>query len=167
MFMSWVVNYIGKQFPDAPVIDTDKAKEAIENVEKKVIVVDCRRPDEYAVSKIPGAENIFFKCEDNEILEALESNGVNEQTHLIINYCSLGYRSAIMTNRIKEALSTNPSLNQVEVVNMEGSIFKWANENKPLVDHKNEPTIYVHPFSYKYALPTLSRSKWKWSTADN
>ena len=24
MFMSWVVNYIGKQFPDAPVIDTDK-----------------------------------------------------------------------------------------------------------------------------------------------
>ena len=87
-------------------------EEAIENVEKKVIVVDCRRPDEYAVSKIPGAENIFFKCEDNEILEALESNGVNEQTHLIINYCSLGYRSAIMTNRIKEALSTNPSLNQ-------------------------------------------------------
>ena len=74
--------------------------------------MDCRRPDEYAVSKIPGAENIFFKCEDNEILEALESNGVNEQTHLIINYCSLGYRSAIITNRIKEALSTNPSLNQ-------------------------------------------------------
>ena len=77
-----------------------------------MILVDCRRPDEYAVSKIPGAENIFFKCEDNEILEGLESNGVNEQTHLIINYCSLGYRSAIMTNRIKEALSTNPSLNQ-------------------------------------------------------
>ena len=91
---------------------TFKAKEAIEDVEKKVIVVDCRRPDEYAVSKIPGAENIFFKCEDNEILEGLESNGLNEQTHLIINYCSLGYRSAIMTNRIKEALSTNPSLNQ-------------------------------------------------------
>ena len=22
--MNWVVNYIGKQFPDAPVIDTDK-----------------------------------------------------------------------------------------------------------------------------------------------
>ena len=54
----------------------------------------------------------------------------------------------------------------VQVLNMEGSIFKWANEDKALVDHKNEPTKFVHPFSYKYALPTLSRSKWKWSTAE-
>ena len=55
----------------------------------------------------------------------------------------------------------------VQVLNMEGSIFKWANEGKPLVDDKNEPTNFVHPFSYKYALPTLSWKKWKWSPTEN
>ena len=60
---------------------------------------------------LQGAKNVNFKCEDQEILNALESNGVNQNT-LIVNYCSLGYRSAIMTKRIKDILETNQDLNQ-------------------------------------------------------
>ena len=111
MFMNWIVTYIRNQFPDAPVIDTDKVKEVIENVDKEVFLIDCRRPDEYAVSKIPGATNLHFKCDDKDIKDVLESNGVNQQT-LVINYCSLGYRSAIMTKRIKDTIEADPNLNQ-------------------------------------------------------
>ena len=28
---------------------------------------------------------------------------------------------------------------------MEGGLFKWANEGKPMVDHKNRPTTKAHP----------------------
>jgi len=77
-----------------------------------VVLVDCRRLDEYAVSKIPGSENLHFKCTDDEISQHFEKIGVNQETDMIISYCSLGYRSAIMTNRIKELLAANPNLNQ-------------------------------------------------------
>ena len=53
--MNWIVNYIRNQFPEAPAISTDEAKEAIENVDKNVFLVDCRRLDEFDVSKIPGS----------------------------------------------------------------------------------------------------------------
>ena len=53
--MNWIVNYIRNQFPEATAISTDEAKEAIENVDKNVFIVDCRRPDEFDVSKIPGS----------------------------------------------------------------------------------------------------------------
>ena len=36
--MNWIVTYIRNQFPDAPVIDTDKVKEVIENVDKEVFL---------------------------------------------------------------------------------------------------------------------------------
>ena len=35
-----------------------------------------------------------------------------------------------------------------EVFNLEGSIFKWANEGKELVDCNNEKTQYCHPYNY-------------------
>ena len=50
----------------------------------------------------------------------------------------------------------------VKPLNLEGSIFKWANENKPLVDSNNNVTKLVHPVAYKYGLPYLKWTNWKW-----
>ena len=52
--MNIAVSYLRIQFPDVNVIDTDKAKEEFDDERKKVWLIDCRRPDEYQVSKIPG-----------------------------------------------------------------------------------------------------------------
>ena len=154
--MNFIVSYIRRQFPGTPSIDTDQAKEIIDT--KQTLIIDCRREDEFQVSKIPGAKNLDFKCEDNELTELLKD--VEKDTQ-IINYCSLGYRSAIMTNRIQNLVKDrNP------VYNLEGSIFKWANENKPLTDHQDQPTLKVHPYSFKFAFLTLSWNRWKWSKDD-
>ena len=107
--------------------------------------------------------NVFFKCQDNELKTAMKENVICENT-LVINYCSLGYRSSIMTQRMMETLKADKDLQNVKVLNMEGSIFKWAEENKPLKDHHGKATSFVHPFSSKFALMTLSRNKWKWSS---
>jgi len=56
-----------------------------------------------------------------------------------VTYCSVGYRSAKMAQRLRNAGYTN-------VQNLEGSIFEWANEHRPLV-RDGEPTKQVHPYS--------------------
>ena len=33
------------------------------------------------------------------------------------------------------------------VYNLEGSIFKWANENRPIVNGDDKPTHLVHPYN--------------------
>ena len=35
----------------------------------------------------------------------------------------------------------------IGVYNLEGSIFKWANENRPMVDVKDRKTIFTHPYN--------------------
>ena len=35
----------------------------------------------------------------------------------------------------------------IYVYNLEGSLFKWANEGRPLVDFRGEKTILCHPYN--------------------
>ena len=57
----------------------------------------------------------------------------------IVVYCSVGYRSSILARKLQDMGFT-------KVYNLEGSIFKWANEDRPLV--QNQTTGYkVHPYN--------------------
>ena len=64
--------------------------------------------------------------------------GISKETP-IVTYCAVGYRSAEMVKRLKAAGFTN-------VRNLEGSIFQWANERRPLVQGE-QPVARVHPYS--------------------
>ena len=59
--------------------------------------------------------------------------------------------------------SSDSSLaNRISVHNLEGSLFKWANESRPMVDGRDEPTIFAHPYSAvwgKLLKPELRRSE--------
>jgi hypothetical protein len=57
----------------------------------------------------------------------------------IVTYCAVGYRSGEMAERLRAAGFTN-------VRNLEGSIFAWANEHRPLVQ-ENERATRVHPYN--------------------
>ncbi len=143
--MNTAIWYIRRKF-GAPAIETDKAKEILfDSTDNKVLLIDCRRPDEYEVSRIPGAINLHFRCSDEDLVEALKT-ATSDNVTAVVSYCSLGYRSAIMTNRIRESLQKEEkgdfSLKPDQVFNLEGSIFKWANEDKPLVDNEGNPTKY-------------------------
>ncbi|CAB4070301.1 Peroxiredoxin-like 2A [Lepeophtheirus salmonis] len=84
--------------------------------------------DEFAVSRIPGAIHLEFNAPFHKIKALLTSH---ETKSFIVPYCSIGYRSSILTNRIN-------SYNSNRALNLEGSIFKWVKEDKPLVDSKNQ-----------------------------
>ena len=51
----------------------------------------------------------------------------------------------------------------VNPLNLEGSLFKWGNENRPMLDGDDNVTKCVHPVEYKYGVPYLKWNKWKWA----
>lgn len=132
--MNFVISFLRRQFPDSPGIQTNELDDKIQN-NQNVFLVDCRRPDEYSVSRIPNATNIHFKCSDEDLKSALKDLDENVT---IVNYCSLGYRSGVMTKRILDLGLDNVS--KERVYNLEGSIFKWAQEERPLIDNKGQTT---------------------------
>ena len=132
--MNFVISFLRRQFPDSPGIQTNELDDKIQN-NQNVFLVDCRRPDEYSVSRIPNATNIHFKCSDEDLKSALDDLDENVT---IVNYCSLGYRSGVMTKRILDLGLDNVS--KERVYNLEGSIFKWAQEERPLIDNKGQTT---------------------------
>ena len=60
----------------------------------------------------------------------------------IVCYCSVGVRSARFCDRLREAGYTN-------VHNMNGSIFEWANQDRPIYAGENEQDK-VHPYNAKW-----------------
>ena len=88
IIMNFVLAYLRRQFPNTPTMNTSDFSEIIKDNEN-ILILDCRRPDEHEISKIPGAKNVHFRCSDEELKEALKE--VDDKTQ-IINYCSLGYR---------------------------------------------------------------------------
>ena len=91
---------------------------------------DIRRKDEFDVSHLPNALHISPETSDSELKKILKNPNQS-----IVVYCAVGYRSAIMAERLK-------SLNHTNVFNLEGAIFAWATEGYPL-DGSNK----VHPFN--------------------
>lgn len=68
----------------------------------------------------------------------------------MVAYCSVGYRSSSLIQTLVNELAKpeyNAYRQSIEVYNLEGSIFKWANEKRTIVSHNNSITTSVHPYN--------------------
>ena len=83
--------------------------------EKDYIILDVRRPDEYAEGHIPGAINI-----PNEEIGTAEIAELPDKSHLILVYCRSGRRS-------KEASEKLVKLGYKNIVEF-GGILDWKGE---------------------------------------
>lgn len=90
---------------------------------------DVRAEEEFAVSHLPGAVPRPAELPDDKSLR-------------IVVYCSVGYRSADAATKLQAKGYTN-------VWNLAGSIFRWANEGRPL-ERDGEPTTEVHGYSKRW-----------------
>lgn len=88
---------------------------------KKSILLDARPAKEYDVSHLQNAIRVGFTDFSFDKLQ-----GIKKTTPIIV-YCSVGYRSEKITEKLNAAGYTN-------VQNMVGGIFEWANEGRPLKD---------------------------------
>ncbi len=97
------------------------------------VLLDVRLPAEWEVSHLAGARRVDPKASAEEA-----GAGLAKDTP-IVAYCSVGYRSGEVAQRLRKA-------GYEHVQDLEGSIFEWANEGRPLV-HEGKKVTKVHPYN--------------------
>jgi rhodanese-related sulfurtransferase len=129
--------WIRLRFPHVPQMSTGElARLESEPPRKKPILLDVRTPAEYEVSHIAGAIRIDPDASAASVLPLLPHG------RAVVAYCSVGYRSSALAQRLIAA-------GQPDVYDLEGSIFQWANEGRPL--EQNGKTVHVaHPYDAKW-----------------
>ncbi len=122
------------KFANVEWISTGELAEWLTNEQRPApLLLDVRTTEEWNVSHLPGARRI-----DPSAPAEIAAEGLKKETP-IVTYCAVGYRSGEMAERLRAAGFTN-------VRNLEGSVFQWANEHRPLV-RGEEPVSQVHPYN--------------------
>ena len=99
-------------------------------------LLDVRTRAEFEISHLPRAHHVEPSAPVSVVHQAIDQP--------IVTYCSVGYRSGAFAERLRAAGFTN-------VVNLEGSIFRWANEGRPLFRGAT-PVSEVHPYNRTWGL---------------
>lgn len=128
---------VRKKFPDVPQISTGQlASWLSDSKREQPILLDVRTQKEFLVSHLHGAISVNPSAKASELLPLLQTR------RPIVTYCSVGYRSSAVAERLKKAGAGT-------VYNLEGSIFQWANEDRPL-EANGHPATKVHPYDAKF-----------------
>lgn len=106
--------------------------------EQNILILDTRERKEFETSHIPGAKFNGPNNIDHRLLEATPKN------RPIILYCSVGYRSSRLAEKLQK-------MGYTKVRNLWGSVFEWTNQGHPLVDSKNAPTTKIHTYDANWS----------------
>ena len=134
MFWSTTLKMIRAKFPEVAQLSTDSLQTWLDAsaMAERPLILDVREKEEYEVSHLKDAVPALT---EKEALQALE--GVPPEKPVVL-YCSVGYRSSEMAGFLQKRGFR-------KVYNLEGSIFAWANEGRP-VYRGDERVHKVHPY---------------------
>ena len=96
--------------------------------------LDARELNEFKVSQIEDAMWVGY---DDFSLDRVASLDKSDE---IIVYCSVGYRSEKVAEKLIEAGYKNVS-------NLYGGIFEWKNQGNQVMDSTSTPTEKVHAYN--------------------
>jgi rhodanese-related sulfurtransferase len=135
--METIKQTVRERFPEVTQISTAQLSEWLKQADdQRPILLDARSTEEFEVSHLLRARPA---ATEEQALEALHSVGKDQR---IVTYCSVGWRSSELAQKLKARGYANVS-------NLEGSIFQWANEGRP-VYKGDQPTTRVHPFDAQW-----------------
>ena len=128
---------IRTEFPDVKRITTAELAERLADTKRDApVLLDVRTRAEFDVSHLKSARHIEPGSDASAIKVPKDAP--------IVTYCSVGYRSGRFAQKLLAAGYTN-------VVNLEGSIFRWANEGRP-VFRNGRQVEQVHPYNGTWGL---------------
>ena len=119
---------------DVPEISVDN----LHNLKDTVLLLDAREAAEYNVSHLSNAKAVGYKSFN---IDSLQNTNKNQ---LIVVYCSVGYRSEKIAEKLMNAGFTN-------VQNLYGGIFEWKNKKLDVYDG-NGITNNVHPYNNTWGM---------------
>ncbi|MBL7857974.1 MAG: rhodanese-like domain-containing protein [Cyclobacteriaceae bacterium] len=120
-----------------PIISTTALDQSLQR-NNNVILLDTRTPKEFEVSHLPGA---YFLDYDHFTPSKVEK--IDRSTTIIV-YCTVGYRSERIGEKLRELGFTN-------VYNLYGGITQWKNDNKMVVNMRNHATDSVHTYNQDWS----------------
>jgi rhodanese-related sulfurtransferase len=121
------------RFADVPHVTTAQLAAWLTDTQRTTpLLLDVRSVEEFAVSHLPEAHHIDPDSSADELMGKLPKD------RPWVLYCSVGYRSSHLAQRLMSAGAT-------EVANLDGAIFSWVREGRKL--ESNGPGILVHPYS--------------------
>ena len=108
--------------------------------DEDILLLDVREAKEYSVSHIDGALRVDPDISAADFMTRFGDQAIGKQ---VILYCSVGRRSSRLGDRVREPLM---AAGASHVSNLEGGVFRWHNENGPLVSASGS-TQKVHPYN--------------------
>lgn len=117
-----------------PVISCEKLFENLDSF----TILDAREENEYAVSHLRHAVPVGYDDFKLNLLDSIEKDKP------IVVYCSIGYRSEKIAERLKRNGFSR-------VYNLYGSIFEWLNQGYPVYDESQIPVLKVHTYNRKWS----------------
>jgi len=122
---------------NTPVISKSEVETKLKKGEK-IIFLDTREKPEYTVSHIAGAIWVGYDDIDWKAIDKLDKKAQ------IVVYCSVGYRSGKLTDKMKDKGFTN-------VKNLYGGLFNWVNNDGKVVNANEKATNEVHGYNSKWS----------------
>ena len=113
-----------------PLIKSSELQTKMNNV----VILDTRASEEFEVSHIEGARFV-----DYDQFKVKQLKDIPKDSEVIV-YCSVGYRSERIGEKLMEAGYT-------DVKNLYGGIFDWKNQGLEVVDAENQATDSVHTYN--------------------
>ena len=112
----------------------------------KVVIFDARERVEFEVSHLPNAKYLGDKD------FTLKSVGSVSKTDTIVVYCTVGYRSEKIVEKLQKAGYKN-------VYNLFGGIFSWKNGGGKVVNSVGTETERVHAYNKAWGIFLLKGEK--------
>ncbi|XP_072909182.1 tRNA uridine(34) hydroxylase-like [Hemitrygon akajei] len=152
--MEPVTEWIRHRFPSVQNLGSDAVEKLLREERERLLVLDVRSPAEYEVSHLEGAIRVDPQTTDMEkVMKELGLAGDLKDKEVVC-YCTVGYHGSEMAQKLQQALASGPEQPGHDcpvVYNLEGGLAKWANERKPIMDGKQQPTRLVHPYNKVWA----------------
>jgi len=124
---------VRETFPGVQQVDPSTLEDWLRTPDS-LLLIDVRDPEEFSVSHLPGAVNLQTEAQIRKLIR-------EKRPARTVLYCSVGFRSAKIAARLSKLQG---------IYNLEGSIFEWANQGRPLFN-QNEKAEHVHPFGNRWA----------------
>ncbi|MEX1003718.1 MAG: rhodanese-like domain-containing protein [Crocinitomicaceae bacterium] len=106
--------------------------------QSSLLLLDTRQKKEYVISHIPGARHVEYDAFHPDQLKDIPKEKV------IYLYCSIGYRSEKVGEKLEQQGYTN-------VYNLYGGIFNWVNQGYAVEDAKGKVAKRIHGYSKEWA----------------
>lgn len=130
-----LITTIRRKFPGVRQLTTRELAAWLADTQRPApILIDARDPKEFAVSHLLKAHNATS-------VDAVQTLNLPKSQPIVV-YCSVGYRSSALAEKLAEAGFT-------QVANLEGSLFAWANEGRTVYRGTNA-VAEVHPYDAKW-----------------